>query len=271
MAVGLVVLDLDGTCLDHRQRLHPRIALAVAEAVDRVPVIIATGRMYRSALPWARRLRVRAPLLCYQGAWAQEVAADGEDRGRILFRDELEASVADSVITLARTNGWHRLAFRDDRALCEESRPETQIYATIAGVTVERVDDLIAETRLGSTKIVCVIENVGEAARCRALMCQTLGTRATVTKSLPQYVEITSPTATKGRGLARLCGLLGIGGPIVAVGDAPNDADLLDAADFGVAVRSADNELLEHAIFTCAPPQQAGVADVLRALDLSRA
>ena len=49
--VEMVVLDLDGTCLDFHQQLHPRIEAAVRQAGERVPVAIASGRMYRSVLP----------------------------------------------------------------------------------------------------------------------------------------------------------------------------------------------------------------------------
>lgn len=267
-SVGMVVLDLDGTCIDLQRQLHPRIEAAVRAASERVPVVIATGRMYRSALPWAERLGVTAPLICYQGALVQRQPENGTP-GAVLFSNPLRPAVARTVIAVDRANGWHRQLFADDRCLCEEDRPESQLYASIAGIEVELVDDLDAEARGGVVKMVTVIEDPAEVRRCQTLMELTLGEEARVTRSLPQYVEVTSPTASKAQAIRRLRTTLEVEGAVVAVGDAPNDADMLHAADLGVAVRTADDELAAHADCTCAPPQEGGVADVLAALGLA--
>jgi phosphoserine phosphatase len=55
----------------------------------------------------------------------------------------------------------------------------------------------------------------------------------------------------------------------VAIGDAPNDIELLAASGFGVAVATARPEVLAVADATCAPPEDAGVADVLVAFGLA--
>jgi hypothetical protein len=58
-------------------------------------------------------------------------------------------------------------------------------------------------------------------------------------------------------------------GDAVAVGDAPNDIEMLATAGCGVAVRSARPEVLAAADATCAGPGQAGVADVLEHFGLT--
>lgn len=275
-SVAMVVLDLDGTCLDVAdQHLHPRVADAVRLAGRYVPVVIATGRMYRSALPWARRLGVRAPLICYQGALVRAMPdpdpGEGDVYGERLFEDPVDGPTAQKVIAIARQEGWHRQAYVDDRLLCEEDRPEAHMYARIAGVEIDYVHDLSAASEHGSTKLACIIDDTAEVARCRAVMTRELGGHARVTRSLPQFVEIVNPRAGKARALTRLAERLGIDlSMAVAVGDAPNDTDLLEACGYGVAVRGAPDELLRHADATCAPPSEAGVADVLETLLLHR-
>ena len=80
----LVVLDIDGTLIDGNLVLHPRTRDAVRVAAARLPVILATGRMYRSALPWARELHVTEALVCYQGALVRE-QPQGDQPGAVLF------------------------------------------------------------------------------------------------------------------------------------------------------------------------------------------
>ncbi len=272
--VEMVALDLDGTCLDFQQQLHPRIEAAVRQAGERVPVAIATGRMYRSALPWARRLGVRAPLICYQGALVQAMPdpdpGEGLIYGRLISTETLDAATAQLAIAVAREHGWHRQAYVDDSLYCEEDRPEARLYAHVGAVPIEFVDDLAVAVAGGTVKVVVVILDRDEAVRCRVAMTEALGARARVTPSYPQFIEIASPHAGKGPAVRRLAADLGIDpSRAVAIGDAPNDVDMLEAVGFGVAVEGGLEEVLRAADATCAPPQQGGVADVLTALGLA--
>jgi len=272
--VEMVVLDLDGTCLDFHQQLHPRIEAAVRQAGERVPVAIASGRMYRSVLPWARRLGVRAPLICYQGALIQAMPdpdpGDGVVYGRLVSTEVLDAATARLAIEIAREHGWHRQAYIDDNLVCEEDRPEGRAYAQVAAVAIRLVDDLSAAIAGGTVKVVCVILDADEARLCRDLMTATLGPRARVTPSYPQFIEIASPRAGKGSAVRRLAADLGVElSRAVAIGDAPNDVDMLEAVGFGVAVDGALEEVLRGADCTCPPPREGGVADVLVALGLA--
>ncbi|MGP8160836.1 MAG: HAD family hydrolase [Candidatus Dormibacteria bacterium] len=273
--VEMVVLDLDGTCLDFHQQLHPRIEAAVRQAGERVPVVIASGRMYRSALPWARRLGVRAPLICYQGALVQAMPdpdpGDGLAHGRVVATEVLDAATAQLAIAVAREHGWHRQAYVDDNLLCEEDRPEARLYAQVGDVPIQFVDDLALAIAGGTVKVVCVVLDSEEAVRCRVAMTVALGARARVTPSYPQFIEIASPRAGKGPAVRRVAAALGVDlFRAVAIGDAPNDSDMLETVGFGVAVEGALDEVLGAADCTCPPPTEGGVADVLVALGLAR-
>lgn len=273
----LIALDLDGTCLDDAQRLHPRTRAAVADAVGRgVVVVLATGRMYRSALPWAERMEVRAPLICYQGAVVRAMPdhesprnQDGIPLGRLLVEHSVPAATAHRALRLARQRGWHFQAYQDERLLCEQDRPEAHEYSRIAGVPITLVEDLKPALDAGSAKVICVIDDGEEAQRCQEAMRAELGAAARVTRSLPQFIEITNPRASKRQALARVCDCLHIDiADTIAVGDAPNDVDMLEAASVAVAVRGRGDPpaLFAVADATCAAPQDAGVADVIEVL-----
>jgi Cof subfamily protein (haloacid dehalogenase superfamily) len=276
-AVGLVALDLDGTSIDFEQRLHPRTKSAVRATLRRgVPVVAATGRMYRSTLPWALELGLHTPLICYQGAMVRampEVGApllDGVPQGRLLSEDALDVELCDAAIDEARSGGWHVQGYRDDRLLCEREGPEADFYSRIAGVAYELVDDLAAVLREGSTKVVCVALDETHAAACETAMRTRLGSRARVVRSMTEFVEITNPLAGKGRALRFVCELLGVAvDAVVAAGDAPNDADMLAAAGFAVAVEDADPAALAVADAVIPGPRDAGVALLLETLGLT--
>ncbi len=263
------VLDIDGTLIGDDLVLQPRTLDAVRRAGARGPVILATGRMYSSALPWALELGVTLPLVCYQGALVRELPR-GETPGAVLFEEGLDPAVARAAIQIAREHGWHRQAYADDTLYCEEDRPEAQLYAAIAQVPIHFVDDLDEIVRNGSTKVVFVSEDPAVVDACITAMTDGLGARARVTRSMDSFVEVISPRINKALAIELVCSTVGLTlSDAVAAGDAPNDIEMLAAAGCGVAVRSARPEVLAAADAVCAGPGQAGVADVLERFGLT--
>ena len=265
----VAVLDIDGTLIDDDLVLHPRARDAVRRAAATLPVILATGRMYSSALPWARELQVTLPLVCYQGALVRELP-HREAPGAVVFEEGLEPAVARVAIGIAREHGWHRQAYAGDKLYCEQDRPEAHLYAAIAQVPIHFVDDLDDIVSNGSAKVVCVSEDQAVIEACIGAMNSGLGDRARVTRSMDCFVEVISPRVNKALAIEKVCARLGLTlRDAVAVGDAPNDIEMLASAGCGVAVGSARAEVLAAADATCAGPAHAGVADVLEHFGLT--
>lgn len=265
----VVVLDLDGTTIDYRQRLHPRIRDAVRSAATRIPVIVATGRMYRSSVPWANELWVREPLVCYQGALVREMPREDGSPGQTIFERPLEPSPALRALHVAREQNWHFQAYQNDELLCEQDRPEAWLYSRISGVQFRLVPDLAPLLEHGTTKAACVIEDLTEVSRAIEVMARELDRSARITRSNPEFVEILDPEVSKAVACEMVCRQIGCSlADAVAVGDAPNDVELLATAGFGVAVASSRPEVLAAADATCALPEAGGVADVLEAFRL---
>jgi hypothetical protein len=265
-----LVVDLDGTTIDYRQQLHPRIRDAVRAAARRMPVIIATGRMYRSTVPWAEELGVREPLVCYQGAMVRAMpSADGAP-GELILEQALRAAPALRSLRIAREQDWHYQAYQDDELLCERDRPEARLYSHVSGVPFRLVPDLEPLLVRGTTKAACVIEDPVEVDRASALMSRELDGSARVTRSNPEFVEILDPGVSKAAACEIVCARAGCTlADAIALGDAPNDIELLVAAGFGIAVSSSRPEVLAVADATCGRPEDAGVADALEALGLT--
>ena len=69
MTIKLIAIDMDDTLLDGTQQVTARTRQAIRRAMDKgVAVAIATGRMFRSALPFAQELELQLPLITYNGA-----------------------------------------------------------------------------------------------------------------------------------------------------------------------------------------------------------
>ena len=265
-----LVLDLDGTSISQGKFIHPRTEAAVRAAAARMPVIVATGRQYVSALPWAQRMGVTQPLVCFEGAVIRTVADESRPLGTLLFERPLGAEPGVRALHVARAHNWFMHAYDVEQLVSERDSPELHFYTDIAGVSYRLVPDLEPILRAGSAKAVCVVPDLDEAERCLQTMRLELGDSAHVTQSLRQYIEVVDPGVSKSAACEIVCERLGVTlRDVVAIGDAPNDVDLLDAAGFAVVADSGRYpEVVAHADVTCAPPTDGGVADALEALGL---
>src|SRR3954470_3249593 len=100
--IRLLAIDLDGTLIGEDLVISPanRAAIAAAQAQG-VRATLATGRMFRSTLTFARELKITTPLICYQGSLIRDrVSAE------IIFHQALPLAASLEVIGLLRREGY---------------------------------------------------------------------------------------------------------------------------------------------------------------------
>ncbi len=74
MAIRMIVSDLDGTLLDAAYRLSEETKAAIREAAgEGVRVLLATGRMFTSAVRYAQELALDTPVISHNGGVVQEM------------------------------------------------------------------------------------------------------------------------------------------------------------------------------------------------------
>jgi Cof subfamily protein (haloacid dehalogenase superfamily) len=256
-----MALDLDGTILDLRLNLDRRDVEALGTIIRAgVTVVACTGRPFPGALPWAKRLGLDGPIICYQGAEVRMLD------GSTILDHGVPHEVAMEVINFARERGLHVQAYRDDRLIVERDRPEAHEYANHAGMEIHVVGDL--DAAMGPTTPKLVI--VSTAQTLEALLPEARNRwqgRLNVATSVPTYLEFTSVESDKASALAFLCRRLGIRqDQSVAVGDGRNDASMIAWAGLGVAVQGSAPEVIAAADRTIPGPGHGGIkqlADVL--------
>lgn len=263
-AVEAVAMDLDRTILPRSLELTDRLVAAVAAVrATGVRPIIATGRMFRSARPFALRLDLDTPLICYQGA----LIADARS-GEWLVHTPMPVPLAREV--LGALDGQHVNVYVHDELYVEELNADALEYARHSKLEPRVVGPLGEWLTEPTTKIVVV----GEPARLDVLETQLhdrFGQRLFIAKSLPHFLEVAEPEVSKGSGLRWVCRRLGIEpGRVISFGDGANDIELLQEAGLGVAVEDADPALLPHAAFTVPGVEEDGVAAFLEELAAAR-
>lgn len=256
----LVAFDLDGTLVGSDVVISARVRQAIATMqAQGVAGCIVTGRMYRSAVPFARTLGFTAPLVCYQGAAIIDPSTD-----TVLQHQALPNAVVRKVIAACEASGAHLQLYRNDEFYCQVRNGFAAHYASLAQVEpviVPSLRDLFWYS--DSTKAV-VIAEPPDAERYEREFRERLGERAYVTRSLPEFVEVLNPAVDKGAALRFVAAHLGIGlDAVTAIGDSWNDRPLLQAAGFGIAMGSAPAELRAEADAVVADVAGDGAAEAI--------
>jgi Cof subfamily protein (haloacid dehalogenase superfamily) len=240
-------------------RPHTRHAIASVRAAG-AHVIVVTGRMYQSVLPYLEEAGLDDPVVCYQGA----VVADpktGEFLRHVCIPRDLALEAIDAVVGA----GFHVNCYVDDELYVAELTPEARAYADFQGLEIHVVGPLREWLRAEPTKLVAVGEPSALDELERELKPRFAG-RLFIAKSLPHFLEFAHPDVSKGSGMQFVADRLGLSAAeSVACGDGENDRELLDWAGFAVAVANAHPDILERADLVVPDVEQEGVAQLLDA------
>lgn len=257
--------DFDGTLIGRDATLRPKTRAAITKAqAAGIPVIVATGRMFRSIEPYLADAGIREPVVCYQGG----AVVDPTTR-EFLLHEPIELEVAREAIAALAERGFSPNVYVDDQLFVESETEYSRAYSQFQHLPVTEVGDLLGWLERPPTKLVQVAEPP-VLAELRPVLERQFDGRMFVTTSLPYMLELGNPAVTKGSGIAFVARHLDLDlGHVVAFGDGENDVELLAEAGFGVAIETGHPRLLAIADATCAPPAEEGVAAVIEAvLDL---
>jgi len=263
--IRLIAVDLDRTLLDRNLQVPERNRQVLAEAARRgVTVAIATGRTHSSAARFARELGIDAPVISYNGAMIRR--ADDEEPLRHV---RLPADLAAEIVELLVHDMTDFMYFLDDELYVPRYDRWARGYHARTGDQPRVARDLRRFAGAEPTKLLLLGTPEQTRERYR-FFTERYDGRIYATISLPEYMEILNPEATKATALRWLADHLGI--PIestMAIGDSLNDLEMVQAAGVGVFMPDADETLRAQADFVPSDPI-AGVAEAVEVLVLGR-
>lgn len=240
MTIKLLATDLDGTLLRGGKPVSEgNIAAAQAAAQAGTIVTIATGRMYRAALPVAEALGLDVPIITYNGALIKSTS------GKIYHEQYLDEDICRQIIDFAAERGWYLQTYSGDELYYSDYGEFAKRYEESQKVSGKNIG--YADMRDKVEKMYKMLIITPDPAVTQEWMAQLnaeFGDRVTLTQSSADFIEIISPGVSKAAALVKLAGMLDIDiRETMAIGDANNDLPMLKAAGFSVAMGNAADDI----------------------------
>jgi Cof subfamily protein (haloacid dehalogenase superfamily) len=255
----LLALDIDGTIVANDLAILPEVAAAVAAAQARgIRVTLATGRMYGSTLPYAERLGIHDPLICYQGGMIRDPLTH-----EIYEHTAMPGELAAEAIELLSQAGIFVIAYVDERMCVSHRTPELENYLRWhpEGIELVIAPELAAHSAANPPTKLLFTAPAEVVEREMLRLAAHFGDQLAVIRSHAIFGELTAPGISKGSALKSLAARLGIPREqVVAIGDHENDLPMIAWAGLGLAMGNAIPVVRETADAVIPSVEEAGVA-----------
>lgn len=259
--IKAISCDLDGTLLDHEARIRPQSARALRELWERgIVVVLASGRSWRTVLRIQQEVGIRGPVITHNGAygydtfmgreWHRHGVSASRVRQFVAWADSRAVMVrcylgVDYPVVYNRFDVAHQLCWLrpEDRLVPDLARSLDRDPLEIFISGLEPVDDFIGQYGLaGPDYEVIVFPHLGY-----------------------REVNICAPGVNKVEALEQFSQRWDIRPEeILALGDGPNDAGMLEWAGLGVAVGDGSREAQNAADFVTTEGAAEPVLEGLR-------
>lgn len=261
--IKLLVLDIDGTIAGHSNTISAGVKQAIVAAQARgIPVAIATGRMYRSALRFHQEIGSTLPLMAYQGAWIQDPINQKIYRHWAVSR-EIAYQLLDYFEQPELRSLLSVHFYINDQLYVRELTRETQIYAERSGIIPLPVGDLRQTLTNEPTKILALSDDTDLIDRLLGnLRRQYTPAELYLTTSVATFFEATNASVNKGTAVRYLAEeLLGLHiDNVMAIGDNFNDVEMLESVGLGVAMGNAPEGVQAIARWVAPSVEEDGAA-----------
>ena len=237
MKYKLLVMDIDDTLINSEGELSHVTVKTVMEASGYIPVVLATGRMYRAAKRFAVQLKVTHPMIAFGGAQIVDPVTD-----EILYQCGIRGEIAKEIVLFGREHGFGVQAYDKNDYIYDTPHPYLDVYYHICGFPGKQVSDLLT-CELNTPKILLLGEKETVDKWLPVLRRQYEG-KLSFSTSKPQFLEVNNIRSGKANAITYLAKQMGIAwDEIITIGDGRIDIPMLQKAGLGIAVGNAIDEV----------------------------
>ena len=264
MNIQMIACDLDGTLRPLSTQFTPRIKNVVRQVQVRgIRFVLATGRMFRSAEPFARELGLRDAIICDQGGTIRDARTHA-----ILFEKRMPLELARDVLAHL-PNEVAVLVCLDEEFYVPRLTHMERSFTENHQKHLHHVPDIANWLDKDPQKIVFIVEPEDAPALLANLRAR-YGEVLQIVRSHARFVELTHRDVSKGKAVEWLAQSWNIPrAQVLAMGDQENDISMIEWAGMGVAMGNAIAEAKAVAQFIALDDDQDGAAIAIEKIVLN--
>ncbi len=242
-----LLIDLDGTLLDLRDKWSEYAHEAISSVVERMPVGISTGRFGQDVISFGHKLGLESPLVVENGARVIE-----PNFGETIWHNPLEKTATLSILDQLELHDYRFYACQKGRTI--RARDDFNNFEDVSAVSVDAVE------RDNALRVATLGENI-----------QNLRAELSTSSLGSWYVTFSHKDSDKGRGARIFADWVGVNiDRVMAIGDGLNDVPMFKSVGISVAMGNADPKVKSEAMFLTADAAEEGLAQALNKFILSR-
>ena len=261
-AVRLFAIDVDGTLLDSSHRLKTEVRDAVCRlAASGVQMVLATARGPQAVRDIVRQFDFSPWLIGFSGAWIGELDSGSLEPKNVRSDERIAAAQARLILSTAISNNVEPNVFTPESWRVRTMTPEILEECAIVNLKPIQTSELMTMEEPPSK--IMLISRLDQIAALEQIQESVRGV-ATGTFSKPNYLEILPAGVNKARALINLAASLGVElSEVAAIGDAPNDLEMLNEVGFAIAMGNASDRVKTAADLVVNTNDNAGVAEAV--------
>lgn len=267
MTIKLIAIDIDGTLINDQRQITPKTMAALKKAsAAGVKVVLCTGRPMPGVADYLTTLGLADQddqyVITFNGALAQTTSGKPLVEATVAFADYLDLNLFAAKHQVKSLIESRDLIYTTNQDISPYTvRESFLVKQPICYRSIEQLVPLQEQLLIGK---VMLTDKPAKLDAIVPLLPEALTKRFTFIRSEDFYLEAVNPAAGKGNALRKLAAKLGIAiAETMAIGNAPNDESMLEAAGLGVAMGNAVPSTIACAQVTVADNNHDGVAEAV--------
>ncbi len=267
MNYKLIAIDMDGTLLNSRGEVSDRTRQAIYDAGKKgVYVVLATGRILKSAINHAIELELNKPIISSNGA----IIVD--ENKNIIYQRPMVSQSVKSVIEIGQSENVY-FHFYDEMSFYsniyvedvlnfynsdEAKKDGTEIKFNI----FKKAEEIVSNKSINVYKFLFIDDDEKKLDRLKYRLRDVED--ISICSSWANNLEVMDRDVSKGNGLKHLCNKLNIlAKDVIAIGDNENDISMIEYAGLGVAMGNGVDEIKSASDLVTSTNDEDGVAKIL--------
>ncbi|NMB27099.1 MAG: HAD family phosphatase [Tissierellia bacterium] len=268
MKYKLIAIDMDGTLLNSQNKISERNIKALQEAIKRgIYVVLATGRILKSALYYSKFLESNNPIIACNGAIIY--CGYGKD---IIYEKTIGVNLSKKIIELAEENNLYYHFYNKDTFYYKKRDGSAKKYYKFYGDNIGKQGikfkalkepiEVLNGKELNIYKFVFIEDDKDKLLDFREKLKSI--EKINISSSWSNNIEVMDESVSKGSGLKHLCKSLNIDrSQVVAIGDNENDISMFEMSGLAIAMENGDEIAKKHSHVVTDTNDQNGVAKAI--------